>query len=186
MQFRKRFIALAAVGLVLAGGAVAAAQVGAFDTDGGPLVPPNQPNVVAYDCGAVVDNLVKTQNQPVETSVPAMPGVAIPGAQFQITVPPDQQRCLKLLFTAESSCTGYAGDDYCYVRALVDGQPMDPDGQQFQALDSEDATASAHAYEWIKHVGPGVHNITILRRTGNANTVFRLDDYTSDLEVLLP
>jgi hypothetical protein len=183
MQFRKRFVALAAAGLVLSGGAVAGAQAGFLDTDGGPKVD-NPPNVVAYDCGGVVDNPVKTQNQPVFTSSTA--NVQIPGAQFQITVPPEQQRCLKLLFTAESSCTGYAGEDYCYVRALVDGQPMDPDGQQFQALDSEDATASAHAYEWIKHVGPGVHNITILRRTGNANTVFRLDDYTSDLEVLLP
>jgi hypothetical protein len=62
---------------------------------------------------------------------------------------------------------------------------MDPDGGGFQALDSEDATASAHAYEWIKRVGPGVHNITIERRVGNANTVFRLDDYTSDLQVQL-
>jgi hypothetical protein len=183
MLFRKRIIAIAAAGLVLGGGAVAGAQVIGPDSDGGPHVD-NPPNVVSYDCGAVVDNLVKTQNQPVETSVPALPGVAVPGAQFQIAVPPNQQRCLKLLFTAESSCTGYAGDDFCYVRALVDGQPMDPDGQQFQALDSEDATASAHAYEWIGHVGPGVHNITILRRVGNPNTVFRLDDYTSDLEVL--
>jgi hypothetical protein len=181
MQFRKRFIALAAAGIVLSGAAVAAAQVAGPDNDGAPPVD-NPPNVVSYDCGQVVDNLVKTQNQPVFTSNPA--NTAIPGAQFQITVPPEQTRCLKLLFTAESSCTGYAGDDFCYVRALVDGVPMDPDGQNFQALDSEDATASAHAYEWIKHVGPGVHNITILRRTGNANTVFRLDDYTSDLEVL--
>jgi hypothetical protein len=183
MQFRKRFIALAAAGIVLGGGAVAGAQVGFLDTDGGPHVD-NPPNVVAYDCGAVVDNPVKTQNQPVHTSSTA--NVPIPGAQFQIAVPDNQQRCLKLLYTAESSCTGYAGDDYCYVRALVDGQPMDPDGQQFQALDSEDATASAHAYEWIAHVGEGVHTITIQRRVGNANTDFRLDDYTSDLEVLLP
>ena len=185
MQFRKRFVALAAAGIVLGGGAVAGAQVGLLDSDGGPHVD-NPPNVVSYDCGAVVDNQVKTQNQPVETSVPAIPGVAIPGAQFQITVPPEQQRCLKLLFTAESSCTGYAGDDFCYVRALVDGVPMDPDGQNFQALDSEDDTASAHAYEWIKRVGDGPHLVTIERRVGNAMTDFRLDDYTSDLELLLP
>ena len=183
MSIRKRLIALTAAGLVLGGGAVAGAQVIVLDSDGGPKVD-NPPNLVSYDCGAVVDNQVKTQNQPVHTS--SVPNVSIPGAQFQITVPPNEQRCLKLLFTAESSCTGYPGDDFCYVRALVDNVPMDPDGQAFQALDSEDATASAHAYEWIKHVGPGVHNITILRRVGNANTDFRLDDYTSDLEVLQP
>ena len=126
MQFRKRFIALAAAGLVLGGGAVAGAQVIVLDNDGGPHVD-DPPNVETYDCGAVVDNPVKTQNQPVDTSSPNV--VPVPGAQFQINVPPNQQRCLKLLFTAESSCDGYAGDDFCYVRALVDGVPMDPDGQ---------------------------------------------------------
>ncbi len=183
MQFRKRFIALAAAGLVLGGGAAAGAQAVVLDNDGGPHVD-NPPNVVSYDCGAVVDNLVKTQNQAVETSAPNF--VPVPGAQFQINVPMNQQRCLKLLFTAESSCDGYAGDDFCYVRALVDGVPMDPDGQGFQALDSEDRTASAHAYEWIKHVGPGNHLVTVERRVGNANTVFRLDDQTADLEILAP
>jgi hypothetical protein len=182
MQFRKRFIALAAAGIVLGGGAVAGAQAGFLDTDGGPRVAV-PPNVQPYNCGPVEDNLIKTQNSPVETQ--SIPNIPVPGAQFQVTVAPMTQRCLKLLFTAESSCTGYPGDDFCYVRALVDGVPMDPDGGGFQALDSEDATASAHAYEWIKRVGPGVHNITIERRVGNANTVFRLDDYTSDLQVQL-
>ena len=183
MQFRKRFIALAAAGLVLGGGAVAGAQVGAWDTDGGPpVVAP--PNVVSYDCGAQLRDLVKTQNQPTRTS--SVPYVAVPGAPFQIAVPENEQRCLKLLFTAESSCDGYAGDDFCYVRALVDGVPMDPDGQNFQAFDSEDDTASAHAYEWIKHVGPGNHVITVERRVGNPNTVFRLDDQTADLMILAP
>jgi len=182
MQFRKRFIALAVAGIVLGGGAVAGAQVGFLDTDGGPHVDV-PPNVQPYNCGPVEDNLIKTQNSPVETQ--SIPNIPVPGAQFQVTVAPMTQRCLKLLFTAESSCTGYPGDDFCYVRALVDGVPMDPDGGGFQALDSEDATASAHAYEWIKRVGPGVHNITIERRVGNPNTVFRLDDYTSDLQVQL-
>src|SRR3954469_17565482 len=182
MLLRKRFIAIAAAGLVLGVASVAGAQAGFLDTDGGPHVD-NPPNVHAYDCGAVVDNQVKTQNQPVLTS--SMANVPIPGAQFQIVVPDNQQRCLKLLYTAESSCTGYPGDDFCYVRALVDGVPMDPDGGGFQALDSEDDTASGHAYEWIKRVGPGVHNITIERRVGNPNTVFRLDDYTTGVEVLL-
>jgi len=39
------------------------------------------------DAFAVVDNPVKTQNQPVFTSSTA--NVQIPGAQFQITVPPE-------------------------------------------------------------------------------------------------
>jgi hypothetical protein len=183
MLLRKRIIALAAAGLVLGGGAVAGAQVGGPDNDGGPPVD-NPPNVITYDCGAQIDDQVKTQNQPVRTS--SLSNVPIPGAQFQVNVPPNEQRCIKLLFTAESSCDGYPGDDFCYVRALVDNNPMDPDGQGFQTLDSDHYTASAHAYEWIKHVGPGVHTITIQRRVGNVNTDFRLDDYTSDLQTLEP
>jgi hypothetical protein len=182
-MFRKRLVVLAAAGVLAATASAAGAQAVLLDSDGGPHVDA-PPNVHTYDCGQVVDNLVKTQNSPVVTNSPNY--IPVPGSQFQVNVPPEQQRCLKLLFTAESSCTGYPGDDYCYVRALVDGVPMDPDGANFQALDSEDATASAHAYEWIKHVGPGMHNITIERRVGNPNTDFRLDDYTSDLEVLQP
>jgi hypothetical protein len=182
-MFRKRLVALAAAGLVLGGASVAGAQAGFWDSDGGPPVAA-PPNVVGYDCGQTVRSLVKTQNQPSHSNLPNYNG--IPGAQFQIDVPEGQQRCLKLLFTAESSCDGFAGDDFCYVRALVDNVPMDPDGQNFQALDSEDDTASAHAYEWIKKVGPGPHTVTIERRVGNPATDFRLDDYTSDLQILLP
>ncbi len=183
MFIRKRLIALTAAGLMLGGASVAGAQAGFLDTDGGPKVD-NPPNVQSYACGAQERDLVKTQNQAVHTSNPNY--TPVPGAQFQFSVPAQQTRCIKLLHTAESSCTGYAGDDFCYVRALVDGVPMDPDGTNFQALDSEDATAGAHAYEWIKHVGPGVHNVTVERRVGNPNTDFRLDDYTSDLQILLP
>ncbi len=80
-----------------------------------------------------------------------------------------------MLLTAETSCTGLAGapNDYRYVRALLDGAPMDPDGLNFQSIDSEDASGDGHAYEWIAdHVGPGNHVVTLERRVGNANTVF--------------
>jgi hypothetical protein len=178
-MFSKRLIALAAAGAFAASASVAGAQV-VLGSDGGPH-DDAQPVVITHNCGVVQQSIVKTQNHTVTSNVPGYNPV--PGMQWNFNVAGGQSRCLKLLFTAESACTGYVGDDFCYVRALVDGVPMDPDGANFQALDSEDATASAHAYEWIKHVGAGNHLITIERRVGNAATSFDLDDYTGDLTI---
>jgi hypothetical protein len=52
-------------------------------------------------------------------------------------------------------------------------------------MDSEDGTASAHAYEWIKRVPEGNHNIRIERRVGNAATNFWTDDWTFDVSLSL-
>ena len=60
---------------------------------------------------------------------------------------------------------------------------MNPDGAGFMAIDSEDSTASAHAFEWVKRVGPGNHVLTITQAVGNNNTVFRLDDWTQDITI---
>jgi len=93
------------------------------------------PNVHPYDCGQTLLSLVTTQNQPVHSSVPNFntgSRGAVPGRGAG-----RQTRCLKLLFTAESSCDGYAGDDFCYVRALVDGVPMDRTARTSRRFDSE-------------------------------------------------
>ena len=126
-------------------------------------------------------NLVRTQNAPDVTS--SVAPVVIPGTPYAFAVPPNQSRCVKVLLTAETSCTDSNANDYCYVQALVDGAPMDPDGAGFMAIDSEDSTASAHAYEWVNRVGPGNHVLSIVQRVGNANTVFRLDDWTQDITI---
>jgi hypothetical protein len=180
-MIRKRFIAIAAAGLVLGGAGIAGAQV-APSHDGGP--PDNaNPQVITHNCGALTEDIVKTQNHPVMTN--AMGFILVPGAPTVINVPDGQSRCLKLLFTAEAACGPSAAADFCYVQALVDGAPMDPDGAGFQSLVSEDGSANAHAYEWVKRVGDGNHVVTIERRVGNAATDFYLDDYTIDLEVHL-
>ena len=69
------------------------------------------------------------------------------------------------------------------MQALIDGAPMDPDGAGVQAIDSEDSTASGHAYEWVQRVGPGNHLLELEQRVGNTNTVFRTDDWTQDIQV---
>ena len=68
---------------------------------------------------------------------------------------------------------------------MIDGAPMNPFGAGFQALDSEDGTASAHAYQWVKRVGDGPHMVTIERHVGVATTMFWTDDWTFDTSIFL-
>ena len=98
-------------------------------------------------------------------------------------MPAGQNRCVKLLFTAETACGPTGGPDFCYVEAIVDGVPMNPDGAGFQALDSEHRTAGARAYEWVKRVGPGPHTIGIRWRVLAAGTQFYVDDSTFDVQL---
>ena len=58
---------------------------------------------------------------------------------------------------------------------------MNPDGQGFQAFDSEHETAGARAYEWVKRVGPGDHTIAVQWRVLAAGTQFYVDDSTFDV-----
>jgi len=150
--------------------------------DGGPAQAPG-PNVVTVACGPNQTSIVKTDASPTATSAVAFQQLA--GAVTQIVVPDGQSRCVKVLLTAETACQSDLPDDFCYVRALIDGVPMDPNGANFQALDSEDGTASAHAYEWVKRVGDGPHTVRIERRVGNAATMFWTDDWTFDTSLYL-
>jgi hypothetical protein len=173
---RKKWIAGLATCFVLAGGSIAVAQA-ITASDGGPVNAGGQ--YLQTQCGQEVANVIRTQSTPGTTS--SVPWVNLPGTQYAFAVPDNATRCVKVLLTAETSCSDYAGPDYCYVQALIDGVPMDPDGANFQAMDSEDDSASAHAYEWVKRVGPGNHVLVIQQRVGNANTVFRTDDWTQDI-----
>jgi hypothetical protein len=62
---------------------------------------------------------------------------------------------------------------------------MDPNGAGFEAMDSADDTASAHAYEWVKRVGEGPHTVSIVRNVGAATTMFWTDDWTFDTSLYL-
>jgi hypothetical protein len=180
---RKALAGLLAVAAVAATASLAAAQAGPAP-DGGPApgggaVPP--PKVT--NCGPLQTSTVLTQNVPRTTNVAGFQ--TVPGASVPFTVPAGQSRCVKLLFTAETACGLTAGPDLCYVRALIDNAPMDPDGANFQAIDSEDGSAGAHAYEWVKRVGPGAHVVSLQARVLAAGTPFWLDDWTFDFQLHL-
>jgi hypothetical protein len=110
--------------------------------------------------------------------------VLVPGAATGFTVPAGVTRCVKVLFTGKAACRGpTAVIDFCYIRALLDGVEMLPQGAGLQTFLSEDATENAHAYLWVARVGPGNHVVQIQRRVGNAATSFLLDDWTFDVSL---
>jgi hypothetical protein len=179
----KLFAGLGGAAVVLATtAALAAAQVVDNPPDGGPPQAPG-PNVITTPCGPTQTSIIKTDASPTTTN--AVNFGVLPGAVTTFAVPDGQSRCVKVLLTAETACQGVAAADFCYVRAMIGAVPMDPNGGGFQAMDSEDGTASAHAYEWIKRVGEGNHNVRIERRVGNNGTTFWTDEWTFDVSLLL-
>jgi hypothetical protein len=163
------FVVAAAVSV-----SVAAAQ----DSAGAPALAAAAPSpqvVVTAACGSQFSSRVTTQNAPTNTNNTAFANLA--GITF--SVPSGQARCVKVLFTAEAACTG-SGINRCYVRAIINGVEMFPQGGSFQALQSEDSTEAGHAYEWFRRVGPGNYTVFVQRRSGNSSTFFFLDDWTAD------
>ena len=133
-------------------------------------------------CGPAVNSVVRTENAPSVTNSVAF--VDVPNAIQGFTVPAGVTRCVKVVFTGEAACRGPAAvTDFCFIRALLDGVEMLPQGGGFQVFLSEDPTANAHAYEWVRRVGGGNHIVRIQRRVGNAGTFFDLDDWTFDLQI---
>lgn len=184
---RTRKLVLGAGGVAAALAATAAIAVGQVipnppdGSEPGPLPPSN---VKKYDCGPLLDNPIVTQSSPTVTSSTNF--TLLPEAAVQINVPPGTTRCVKVLFTAETACEVTAAPDFCYVRAMANNIPLDPVGGGFQAIDSEDGTASGHAYEWVGELESGNYVIHIDRRVLNAATTFWTDDWTFDVEVHLP
>lgn len=175
---RKRLLILPLV--LLAGTvSVAGAQVINDDHDRGPLAG----QVLDHPCGPEQQNIVRTQSAVGSTN--SVVPVAMPATIMNINVPANQSRCVKVLFTAETSCTGFGGADYCRVQATLDGAPMNPNGAGFMTIDSEDATGDGHAFNWVKRIGPGQHTLQITQEVDNAATTFTHDDWTMDVSIKL-
>jgi hypothetical protein len=172
------FAAALSVGVAIAqspGGIVTAQS-----PDGSPGAPkaqatPSPSTIVVSSCGSQFFSRVITQNNNSTFSSTAF----INFASFSFSVPSGAARCIKVLFTAEAACSGPSSEDFCYVRAIINGTEMHPQGGSFQVLQSEDSTAAGHAYEWFHRVGAGNYTVTIQGRTSSGSTFF-LDDWTAD------
>jgi hypothetical protein len=184
-RLRRKTIAGLCAAAFLATASLAVAQVVDLPDDG----PNQQGQPITLNCGPQVLNTIKTSVQGSFTN--ATNFTLLQGARLpEVEVPDGATRCVKVLFTAETACEDSAASDFCYIRAVaVDANgvvhPLDPQGGGFQAMDSEDDTASAHAYEWVKRLEEGEYEIRIERRVGNAMTQYWTDDWTFDVEVHL-
>ncbi|MDA0174143.1 hypothetical protein OJ998_33885 [Solirubrobacter taibaiensis] len=177
---RKRLLILP-LALLAGTASVATAQVVNNDHDRGPVAG----QLIDHPCGPEQQSVVRTQSAVGSTNSTAPDPLG--AATMTVNVPDGQTRCIRVLFTAETSCTGFAGapNDYCRIQATIDGAPMDPNGAGFMTIDSEDASGDGHAFEWIKRVGDGPHVIELVRTVGNAATTFTHDDWTLDVALKL-
>lgn len=139
--------------------------------------------LLSFSCGALIQSIVKTEN--VASATSSVGFVVLAGAVTTVVVPARTTRCIKVVFTASAACRGpSAVSDTCIIRALDNGAEFSPQGSSVQTFVSEDPTQNAHAFEWIRRVGPGNHGIVIQRRVFNAASSFLLDDWTFDVQVL--
>jgi hypothetical protein len=132
-------------------------------------------------CGRPGGSQIRTETTGRETDSTSF--VTVPGAQANVGIPAGLTRCLRVVFTGEAGCAGNNGPDFCYVRALINGTVMDPNGGGEQVFASDDTTAESHAYEWVERVGPGNYAIVIQGRVADSDTTFFLDDWTFDVQV---
>ena len=107
--------------------------------------------------------------------------VTVPGAWVPLKVP-SGSRCVKVLFTAVTDCPG----SICYMRVLDGVQPISPVVGGGIAFDYRGATQEAHAFEWVRRVGPGNHLIAVQMREEVAPTYsppvhFHLTGWTMDV-----
>jgi hypothetical protein len=175
-------LATAICAIALASTTTALAANQGHSSDGSPAIaaaPPPAPATVS--CTTSLFSIVRTQ--PAADTTISTTFVAVPGATATFTIPSGQTRCVKVLFTGETSCVQSAAQDFCYVRAMNNAVEMPPAGATFQAIDSEHSTGQAHAYEWVSRMTAGSHTITLQRRVGNISTTFALDDWTFDVQV---
>lgn len=142
--------------------------------------------VVTTTCGAELNSVVKTDDG--FTSVnPGAAFVNIPNANAAVVVPASQSDCIKATYTTEAAASGPDSADFCYVRALVNGVAMNPTSGD-RVLISEDGSAQAAGYEWIRRVTAGsantAFNVVIQWRGEDADTTCWRDDSTLVVERL--
>ena len=180
------FFVLLGIGAALGSSAVAQYRTA---PDGGTVAPQFRaapPAPKTLDCTYPIASRILTQNVPSTTGSTSF--VPLPGATTSMYVGNSYgDYCIRIVFTAETGCSQTSAGDYCYVQALHNGVPLDPNGGGLQAIDSESGPAEGHAFQWatlIDSETEGQHTFSIRWRVRNAPTQFYVDDWTLSIEVL--
>ncbi|SRR6266542_138167 len=176
----KIFIILAAAAVtalvvaVTQGGAGAGARPDGMMRTEAPAV------LVTNFCGPDVSHIFRTENAASVMVGAAFVGLA--GTAVGFSVPAGTTRCVIAEFSAETACTRDVGpgNDFCYIRVLLDGIPMHPQDNVL-AWNSEDETAEVGSHQFVRRVGAGNHFLVVQRRTDGGNTAFFTDDWTLEV-----
>jgi hypothetical protein len=141
-----------------------------------------QRNPIIEKCGATVESQVAHNNEVVRITSSSF--VNFHSASFFLPIGLLSD-CVVVLFTAETVCRGTPENDVCYIQALHNGVPMSPRGKGNQVLDSESETPSAHAFAWVSRgLVEGTNTFTIQVRVGRTGTVFLIDEWTMQAQLL--
>jgi hypothetical protein len=132
-------------------------------------------------CGPMEASIIRTENAPSATN--SVVFVNVPGAIGGFSVAPGTSRCIKLLFAAETVCQPSAAADFCYVarsstacRCCRTARTSRPSTARTPPPPRTLTSGSGGS--------AGNYKIVLQRRVGNAMTVFTLDDWTFDLQLL--
>jgi hypothetical protein len=139
------------------------------------------PEPDTFTCGSIEFSKIVTQRS--ESTTTSTTFAPLSNATVTIDVKSKLPRCVKVVLTAETACSPTPSGDYCYVRALQNSRVMSP-GNNFQAIDSEHGTAQGHSFAWISRVQSGQHTFSIEWRVRDKPTVFFIDDWTLEVQVL--
>lgn len=133
------------------------------------------------ECNALRVPIMKVNGSDLNTALVDTTAFTNIGSPMEI-IYADAPRDFLATFSAESACTGGAGD-WCTVQILLDGVPMTPDvGTNFafdSTNDGSETTSSweAHSIQRFSNgVPPGEHAVSAQIRT-TAGATFQLDDW---------
>lgn len=125
---------------------------------------------------------VVSQNSATANTTATQTFQELAGASENVVVPAGETARLYVLFSAESTC--YGGTGNCSVRITVDGNELMPVEGATAYFDSTDAgdegTSSPEAHAIVRlsdTLSAGTHVVKVERRTTQAATTLRLDDW---------
>jgi hypothetical protein len=136
--------------------------------------------LTVHSCGATLKSVVKTETSQFTTQSTTF--VSLPGAAVTVVVPAGETRCVKARLYVVASCTETAANDLCAIRMddvgigvfdpAINGIDIAPGG----------VAPAAYAFQWVKVLGEGTHQIRPRIAVQNAMTTFTIKFWTFDVE----
>jgi len=132
-----------------------------------------------HSAKAVAAVTVVTENQTTFIGSTSFQNLA--GATATITVPAGKVQLVEAAFTADSTCQGPFGGNWCSLQILADGAEMTPVAAgdfAFDGVGAADDFFEGHAMQRSILLGPGTHTIQVQAAVTLSGMSFFLDDWS--------